>query len=149
MATRGEQISGERRRRNTLALGGHRQRLAVNEAALDTQNFVYRWANDDGNRLYQLTQQDDYEVVVDRDNTIRTDGAGTGAEVAVPVGETSRGPLKAVLLRKPRKFYDEDAAAKAAAIDEKESAIKRGVVSGGLTDNSYVPRTGIKMSVET
>ena len=147
MANRGEQISGERRRRNTLGLGGHRQRLAVNEAALDHENFVYRFVNDDGNRLHQLTVQDDYEVVQDRDNLIRTDGAGTGAEVAVPVGETSKGPLRAVLVRKPRKYYDEDAKAKAARIDEVEVAIKRGA-AGGPTENAYVPRNGITMTVE-
>lgn len=142
--SRQEEITAERRRRNTDALAGKRRKMAVN-ARLDTESFQYRWANDEGTRIHDLTVNDDYEVVQDRSGTLKIDGAGAGAEVAVPVGQGEGGrPIKAVLLRKPRKFYDEDKAAEQRRIDEVESGMKQGFAPGaGQDDKTYVPRGGI------
>jgi hypothetical protein len=144
MTERQDAIKAERRRRNTDALGGRRRKLAVT-GKLDTENFEYRWANDEGTRLHELTVEDDWEVVKDRSGTLKIDGAGTGAEVAVPVGvgETGKG-LRSILLRKPRKFYEDDKRAEQRRIDETEAGMKQGVTPGSGQDaQAYVPRGGI------
>jgi hypothetical protein len=125
--SRNEQIKAERRRRNTDSLSGKRRRLAVNEAGLDRANFEYRWVNDEGTRLYQLTQQDDWEV---------------GAEVATPIGIGPEGASRAVLLRKPKAFYDADEQMKQRQIDETEAAIKGGATPGAAVENRYTPKSG-------
>lgn len=136
--SRTDQIKAERRRRNSDALGGHRQRLFVNEAQLDRENYQYRWANDVDNRIYQLTVQDDYERVEDRDGSVRPDNSGMGAEVATPVGTTKEGaPMRAVLLRKPKTFHDDDERAKHRAIDETEASLKAGAVPGAGNEGTY------------
>lgn len=142
--SRGEAIQTERRRRNTDALAGNRRHLSVN-VELDTENYQYRWVNDEGTRLHDLTVKDDYEVVHDRSGTLKIDGAGTGAEVAVPVGMGEHGKaVKAVLLRKPKKFYDDDQAAEQRRIDDVETSMKQGIAPGsGQDDKTYVPRGGI------
>ena len=144
MTARQEAITAERRRRNTDALAGKRRKLAIT-APLDTENYAYRWANDEGTRLHDLTVNDDWEVVKDRSGTLKIDGAGTGAEVAVPVGvgESGNG-VKAVLLRKPRKFHEDDKRAEQRRIDETEAGMKQGITPGAGNDaQTYVPRGGI------
>jgi hypothetical protein len=140
--SRNEQIKAERRRRNTDSLSGKRRRLAVNEAGLDRANFEYRWVNDEGTRLYQLTQQDDWEVVADRDGSLRPGGTGVGAEVATPIGIGPEGASRAVLLRKPKAFYDADEQMKQRQIDETEAAIKGGATPGAAVENRYTPKSG-------
>jgi hypothetical protein len=139
--SRADQITGERRRRDTSALGGMRMRLAVNEAALDRANYEYRWVNDELNRVHDLTVNDDWEVVQDRDNAVKQGNTGAGAEVASYAG-TGGGasPVRAVLLRKPKSYHDADKAAAQRQIDEMETGIKN--PSG---DQQYVPKEGISV----
>lgn len=141
---RADTISQERRRRNTDALGGRRQRLAT-RADLDGEKFAYRWVNDDGNRLHDLTVSDDWEVVSDRAGEVKPDGTGVGSEVATPVGTGENGrPVRAVLLRKKKDWYDEDERAKQRRIDETEVGLKAGAAPGATTDDkTYVPKGGI------
>jgi hypothetical protein len=144
MTARQETITAERRRRDTDALGGKRRKLAIT-AKLDTENYEYRWANNEGTRIHDLTVKDDWEVVQDRSGTLKIDGAGAGAEVSVSVGvgETGQG-LKSILLRKPRKFYEDDKRAEQRRIDETEAGMKQGVAPGAGQDaQTYVPRGGI------
>jgi hypothetical protein len=142
--SRQEVLATERRRRNSAALTGVRRKLSVN-AELDTENFQYRWANDEGTRLHNLTVEDDWEVVSDRSGKTRIDGVGAGAEVAVPVGMGEAGKsVRAVLLRKPRKFYEDDKRAEQRRIDDTEAGMKQGVTPGAGHDaQAYVPRGGI------
>jgi hypothetical protein len=138
--SRAETIPAERRRRNTDALSGRRQRLAVDEAALDREKYQYRWANDVDNRIHALTVQDDWEIVPDRAGEVRPDSSGMGAEVATPAG----GGTTAVLLRKPKQYYTDDKAAEQRRIDELEASLKQGAVPGaGDASGSYVPKDGI------
>lgn len=132
--SRAEQIKTERRRRNSDGLSGKRRRLSVNEAALDREKYAYRWVNDEGTRIHSLTVQDDWEVVTDRGGDVRPDGSGVGAEAAVPVG----GGTRAVLLRKPKALYDEDAKVAQRRIDETESGLRQGVTPGAGSEQSYV-----------
>lgn len=144
MTARQENITTQRRRRDTDSLSGTRRKLAVT-AKLDTENFAYRWANDEGNRLHDMTVNDDWDVVQDRSGTLKIDGAGTGAEVSVlaGVGEKGQG-LRSVLLRKPRNLHDDDKRAEQRRIDETEAGMKEGTTSAAGQDaRTYVPRGGI------
>lgn len=133
----------ERRRRNTDALSGKRRRLGVNEAMLDRENYEYRWINDEGNRIFNLTKQDDWDVVPNTDGMVKPDGSGMGSETATPVGTGERGaPLRAVLVRKPKPLFDDDVQAQQRRIDETESGLRRGAVSGVEQEKSYVPSGG-------
>lgn len=144
---RGEQIRTERRRRNSDALSGRRMRLSVDESKLDREKYEYRFANDDGTRLHQLTVLDDWEIVPDRDGEVKPDGTDMGAKVSTLVGVATNGsPLRGVLLRKLKTYYNDDKAAKAQAIDDKEASLKSGAVPGAGQGEMYVPRSdGIRI----
>lgn len=129
--SRGQQIQEQRRRRNTDSLMGKRRRLALDESALDKENFVYRFVNNEPGRIETMTQQDDWEVVQDRDNKIKGDSTGQGSEVSVHAGDGATGsPLRTVLLRKPKQFQDEDRRKMQRQIDESEAALRQGQVPG-------------------
>lgn len=129
---RGETIKAERRRRNGASLQGNRQRLGLNEAQLDRANYVYRWVNDVGTRLYDLTVNDDWEIVTDRDGTMRVDSAGAGAEVATVVDADKTGKaIRGVLCRKLKSYHDDDRREKSRAIDEQEALIGQRPTAGG------------------
>jgi hypothetical protein len=136
--SRGEQITTERRRRNSETLSGRRQRMSVDMSKLDQENYAYRWVNDVGNRLHAMTVQDDWDVVQDRDGSIKPNATGTGSEVSVVVGTDNGGaPIRSVLLRKRKEYYNDDAAAKTRAIDEKEAGLKTGAVPGASAGEFY------------
>lgn len=123
---RSDQITTQRRRRNTDALGGKRRRLAVEESTLDRENFVYRFANDENGRLHQLTVNDDWDVVSDRDGEAKADSVGIGAEVAAYAGTRENGaPLRSVLLRKRKDLHEEDEAAKQRRVDDTEAGLRQ------------------------
>lgn len=143
---RAEQIATERRRRNSDALSGARRRLTVNEENLDREKYSYRFANDEGARIHQLTVNDDWEVVTDRNGEIRSDTASEGAQVSVHAGTGDKGEaLRTVLLRKPKSYHDEDVAASQRRIDETEAGL-RDVPSGSDGKTTYVPKDGISLS---
>jgi len=96
---RAAQERAQRRRRSDEALSASR-RLPIPpeiEAELKAKGLKPRWVNDEGNRIYRLTQQDDYDKV---------DGVDP-----VPVGTGPDGkPILAHLLAKPVDFVSEDQA---------------------------------------
>ena len=137
MTTRSEKTKTERRRRNPDGLQGKRRRLAVNEAALDRENFEYRWVNDDGNRIHTLTVEDDWDVVT---QTATTDSHAMGAGNQKRVGTGEQGvPVNAILLQKPKRYYDEDDAQKQRRIDASEQALKEKPTREG----EYAPDGGV------
>ena len=139
---RGAKIKSERRRRDGISLSGYRDRLHVDEQLLDRENFSYRWINDEPGRVYQMTQQDDWDIVSDRDSD-----SGMGSETANQVGSGAEGsPLRAILVRKPKEYFDEDKNKKQRHIDEAESAMQSsgdnpGVTPGAKQDGQYQPRS--------
>ena len=137
--TRKEQVAGERRRRKSGDLAGARKRLAINEAALDRDQYEYRFITDDPTRIHQLTVQDDWEVVTDRDGDIRHNSDGSGSEVAIlsGVGEGGR-PQRSVLVRKLKAYHDEDTAEKQRRIDVIEEGMTRGP-EGAAGEKTYTP----------
>lgn len=144
--SRNEQIKSERRRRKSGALEGKRRRLAVDESKLDRENFAYRFANDEGNRIHDLTVNDDWEVVPDRGNEVKSDSTDMGSSVSLLAGTGERGdPVRAVLLRKPKSYHDEDEAASQRQIDDREKSIASGNVPGSDTESTYIPTDGIQI----
>ena len=139
-ASRAEEVQTERRRRpsgpNQLA----GLKLSVPAELLDP-NFQHRWANENDRRLNDLTQHDDYDFVMDP-GKVKTDGEGT--PVTKIVGTKPDGsPLKAYLIRKPKKYYDADRKEALKPIAETEDQIRRGLnhtkIEPGLAGVSYTP----------
>lgn len=146
---RGAGIKSERRRRQSDALAGVRKRLAIDESKLDRENFEYYFAKNTPDRLHQLTVQDDWEIVTDREGEIRQDGNGQGSEVSVLSGTGENGaPLNSVLLKKAKNYYNDDFAAKQRRIDEMENAMRRGPADG---EQNYTPdgrKSAMELSVD-
>lgn len=134
---RAAQVQGERRRRSVL--GPDRNlKLFVPESEKDP-DFVYRWVNNRPGRIKQLTQMDDYDIVSAPDNQIDV-GTSEGTVVKRTVDRNEGG--EAVLLRKPRKFYEADKAEEQRGIDATDELMRQGAVrdSEGLSGSeAYVP----------
>jgi hypothetical protein len=146
-ATRADQEKTERRRQrgNTVLPG---LKLSVREELLDRKNFTYRWINDNGGRIEDLTVADDYDLVRDPKKEIKDDNGNEGALVSKIVGTTENNqPIRAFLARKPKQFYDADHKEKMAALDRQMADIKRGRPQEAqqLGTNSYVPQGGISI----
>jgi hypothetical protein len=147
-ATRADQEKTERRRQrgNTVLPG---LKLSVREELLDRKNFTYRWINDNGGRIEDLTVADDYDLVRDPKKEIKDDNGNEGALVSKVVGTTENNqPIRAFLARKPKPLYDEDQRDKRAVLDRQMADIKRGKPSeaSAIGDNTYVPQGGININ---
>ena len=134
MTTRAETTKQQRRRRDAEGLQGFRRRLHVSESELDRENFQYRFVNDIGGRVHDLTVKDDWEVVEDRSGSVRADTASAGSQVAVNagVGENGR-PVREILLRKPKVYYNDDYALSQRRIDEQEAGMRKAPGEGSYT----------------
>lgn len=120
--TRREEVRTERRRRDDATLDGSQAlKLAVPpeiERKLTEQGRVWRWANDEGNRIYRLTELDDWDKV-------------EGVEPRdVVIDKTKGQTVKAYLLSKPQAFMDEDRHKKEVIRREAEKATMEGIVPG-------------------
>lgn len=133
---RTEEVKTERRRRQ--GIGAERNlKLFIPEEAKDP-NYVYRFVNDRPGRVKQLTQMDDYEVV-SSDGSIDT-GTAEGTVVRRTV-DRNEGE-EAVLLRKPRHYYESDKAEEQKLLDARDEELRAGKVdsSEGLSGSeAYVP----------
>lgn len=138
-----------RRRRDDMG-DGRLKNLAV-EGTMDSA-FEYRWINDDPGRVYNLTVRDDWDVVTADQLGAKHEkdrGVGTGIERIVDKGTGKR----AVLVRKPKDYYEVDRAKAQAQLDELDKALRRGDVpasdAGGeprrMGVNAYVPAGGISI----
>lgn len=138
---RAEAAAEERRRRPAdtgNAADPTLRRFGVSEDILDHDKYVYRAALDDGTRLYELTERDDYEfVTTSGGKASKSDAAGV---VKYRAGNKLDGePAYSYLLRKPKKFADEDRSKAIAKVDAEEKArLKR--TPGDAPDQSYTPK---------
>lgn len=111
-----EEATQRRRRDNTTLDGAQRLKLSIPEKVakrLEQEGKVPRWINDEGNRMHNLTQLDDYDRV-------------DGVEPRV-VGTTKDGqPIKAYLHSKRKDFIEEDRRKADAPRVEFEKALERG-----------------------
>lgn len=139
---RGRRQKAERRRRNTDGLAGKRRRLSLNESALDRSTYAYYWARED--QLDSLTREDDWEIVPDRDGSVKQNSTGMGSEVSINAGIGATGaPERQVLLRKLKKYQDEDEALRMKRADEIEAQMHRSAQTGVNPDD------GMKYEVDT
>lgn len=120
---------------------GFDKRLPVPEHMLDTQNFVYRKVSDTPGRVERLRAVE-WEVVP-------PDELG-GVDVRRHAGSDQNGqPMQAILMKKPKDWYQEDAAEKTRLLKEQDAALMRGRVNtpqGGADyaspNNSISTETG-------
>ncbi len=134
---RTEEVKVERRRRQ--GTGAERNmKLFVPEDAKDP-DFQYRWVNNTAGRIKQLTEMDDYEVVSSADGRIDP-GTSEGTVIKRTV-DRNEGD-EAVLLRKPRHYYESDKAEEQKLLDARDEELRAGKVQGSesLTGSeAYVP----------
>lgn len=127
---RAAQEQVQRRRRESL--GADRNlKLHVPEDKKDP-NFVYRFVNDRPGRVQQLTEADDYEIVPG----ITNDGS-----TETRVADKSSGE-RAVLLRKPKDFYESDKRKEQEVLDARDEAMRRAAppsAEGLAGSEAYVP----------
>lgn len=86
--------------------------LSVPEAILDRDKYEYRWVSDEGPRLYNLTVNDDYDVVTKEGKKAEQGDSGYGDDAyRVQSGikaDGSGAPLFMYLCRKPKKWAEND-----------------------------------------
>jgi hypothetical protein len=140
--SRQEEVQRRRKTRDGGELAG--QRLGVPMSILDLERFQYHWFDDKPARLFSKTKEDDWDIVKHDGSVVETDDMGDA--VSRIVGTAPDGSaLKAYLCRKPRSFYDEDQAAKAARLDRQMAELRRGNTRDGEAQSDYIPASGISI----
>lgn len=146
--TKSEVVQKNRRRRSGN-IGKAKQNLAIPPKMLDNTKYVYRWINDQGNRLFKMLREDDWDLVNADDKMVEWnnhfDATESGA-MKFQVGKDKDGtPIFAFLARKLREFHEEDKAEAQKAIDEKMNQHRSGEAAKEI-GQGYVPSSGIKIS---
>ena len=136
---RTEAVAEERRRRRSESTGDPTlARFGLTENVLDRDKYEYRAAVDDRSRLQDLTVNDDYDFV-----TIKgSKAAKADAEGVAKYQDGTKldgSPRYTYLLRKPKKFADEDRAQRLAKIDADEKA-RLTSAPEDAPDKSYTPK---------
>lgn len=121
---RREDVAQERRRRSAGSLDRTAHlKLAIPpeiQAQYGSTHHLH-WFNDEGNRLYAMTVQDDYDKVPEVE--------------PIPVGTSKDGkPILAHLCAKPLDFYRADQREKMQTIQETEQALMRGKLKAEADD---------------
>ncbi len=143
--SRADEVLPERRRRTDMEVTG--KRLAVNSALLDHGRYAYRFINDAPARLYQMTQQDDWDIVKVDGAAVKPDNSDLGDAVSIVVGTNKDGSaLRAYLCRKLRQFYEDDQKTKQTELDEQLAQLRRGNSAAGETQGDYIPSGGIRIA---
>jgi hypothetical protein len=134
---RTEEVQARRRRRSDSGPSAG-LKLHVTEDMKDP-NFEYRWVNDKPGRIHQLTVQDDWDVVsTDRPDQLTAAADGSVMRRSV---DKSNGD-NAVLLRKPKDYFEADRREKQRPVDEIEKALRSGPApsaEGISGSEAYVP----------
>src|SRR5437899_1443339 len=113
---RAEEVASHRRRRKAGTLDRMAQFKLdfIDPEALDLENFIYYWINDEAGALRRATRQDDYDHVTASELSARGgfDAFDTDSEsderVRMIVGTNGSQPVYAYLCKKPRAFWEED-----------------------------------------
>lgn len=134
---RSQEVQTQRRRRaDSGATAGLKLHVPEN---MKDPNFEYRWVNDRPGRVHQLTVQDDWDVVsTDRPDQLTAAAEGSVMKRSV---DKSNGD-NAVLLRKPKDYFEADRKEKQRPVDEIEKALRSGPApsSEGISGSeAYVP----------
>lgn len=134
-ASRQEQEEGRRRRRESLG-ADRNMKLHVPETFKE-EGYEYRWANDRPGRVQQLYNED-WDIVPATSNEVESKSLGTTVQ---RTADRFNGE-NAVLMRKPKKFHEDDRALKQKPVDETEKALRHGAAPSaeGLSGSeAYVP----------
>lgn len=131
----------ERRRRRDGTLDRMTElKLAIPDAIREANpGRQFRWVNDTGQRLHNLTVRDDWNKV-------------DGIEPLTVDADKEGKPIRAYLCSKPDEFVQEDENRKVAALKDQEAGIfRRGeIVGDGASDLSkgvtYTPAEGNKIN---
>lgn len=143
--SRAEEQLPERRKRTDIDMTG--KRLAVRNELLDFDKYKYRWINDADVRLYQLTKQDDWDVMAHDGQPLKSDNTDLGAAISIPVGTKPDGsPMRAYLCRKLRRFYEEDQKMKQTDLDEQLARLRAGKDAKGADLGDYTTSGGIRIA---
>jgi len=131
---RAEAIQQERRRRRPDTLDRvHDLKLAIPAEFRDDKDYEYRWINDVNDRVYSLTQEDDWDLCTRSDPEATDDN-----KYRRQVDTTKNGhPVYAYLVRKPKDWYDADKRAKAERLSKAEQAL----LKSPPTDNPQAAQT--------
>lgn len=145
--TRGRSRKEETQERRRRRQGGgyvHGKRLGVNDEMLDFNRFKYRWLNDEPGRIFAKTKHDDWDIVTNKGGVVKEDSDDLGDAVSHIVGTHPNGDAKrAYLVRKPKKYYEEDHKAKMAELDEQLSQMRQGLSKDGASQSDYVRESRI------
>lgn len=130
-----EDVAQERRRRSAGSLDRTAHlKMAVPPEIQSKYGATHHlhWFNDEGNRLYAMTVQDDYDKVPEVE--------------PIPVGTSKDGkPIMAHLCMKPLDYYRADQGEKQAMIQEQEQALMRGKLKAD-GDNTSVAHEANRIS---
>jgi|SRR5215467_3750592 len=124
---RAEPIDG----RDRVPFGSEELQLAW-DARPGFRNY---WFNDTPGRVTRAKKAG-YSHVTDPD---------TGDPACVVTDRTDHGGRKSYLMEIPLKFYQEDMARQAAALDRRLNDIRHGRAGPGAEDNRYIPKQGIRI----
>jgi hypothetical protein len=110
-----QQVAEGRRRRKAGTLDRMAQfKLdCIDPEALDLDNYVYYWGNDENGNLRHMTQADDYDFVTAAElgqnfDADMTDSESTGRVRMLVGNQKSGAPLYSYLCKKPRAFWEAD-----------------------------------------
>lgn len=98
--------------------------------------FVYRWVNDEDDRLYRF-ERGGYDFV-SHDASIGTRGVDTSSGTSTVISKNMGKGVTAYLMRLPRELFDEDQKAKAKRIDAIEDTMKKALKDGSSGDYGSV-----------
>lgn len=136
--TRATEVAETRRKRDTTNdVDPSLRRFNIGSDVLDTDKFIYRSVADDGVRLMQLTQNDDYDFV-----TLTGGKASKANEQGVLRYQHAviDGQAKyTYLLRKPKQYDEADRAKKMAGVAAREKAVLQEIPSDA-PDKAYKPK---------
>jgi len=140
---RATEVRSERRRKPGSVIHTGVQ-LGVDKSKLDEANYAYRLVNDANGRVQQLEAQD-WDMATDEKDAL-VGSTGAGSVQSKHAGHIEGKAFNAVLMRKPRKFHEEDQAAKQKPLDEMDEAIRRGQSHAStepqLAAGTYTPGGG-------
>lgn len=142
---RAAEVSRHRRRRED-SYEGAEMKLGVPDYEKNPL-YVYRWINDDGSRITQMTQADDWDICTVDEFSADFRNTGNGTQISRIVGRDYTGrPMRALLCKKLKEYDDFDRAKEQERIDRLYFQMRQGELpfdkglSGENPNLRYVPR---------
>ena len=128
-----------------VPFGGVKLKLQMSDADMrgfKDRKMVTRWFNDDPGRI-ERAQGGGYKFVKPEhamslgQGALHSDGNDPESNARVSIVVNRDPVIRAYLMEIPKKFYDEDQAAKAAQVDLVDEALASGGAGGASIENQY------------